>query len=521
MTHPARADDKELINELRARVEALEKQNQYLLQAIQSGRLPGREYGLEGNPGSPRPAPDKGSVQQMAADYLRAQEERKNKEKEKDSQTEATGFTVGSDLSLRASWRYGLEAETADKAFMVHVGGRTQFDGAWVSANDRVQFGPRGTGRIDDAVNFRRARILINGTMYEVVDFNCEYDFLNTFDAERNGEPLAGNTPVPTDLWLTLTHLPVIGNFRAGNMKPPISFEHLTSSRWLNFLERSLCFDAFIEDQDNGFRPGMQIFNWELDERLTWAVGAFKQTRNVFGWNVGDGEYDVTGRVTGLPWYHSDGRCLLHLGVAASHRDLDDDQARLRSRLLIRNGPAVLHTILAEARMLGSSQDLIVPELALVVGPFTLQTEYYATVVHNATFPITPVASRVNRGTAFFQGYYVEVLYFLTGEHRPYNRRTGAFTRVVPHENFFFVPGQGGKLFAKGAWQVGARYSYLDLENKGIGIGVIHDVTLGLNWFLNPNMKVQWNYTWAHRDVPEDTSSGVVQALGVRFAWDF
>ena len=42
--------------------------------------------------------------------------------------------------------------------------------------------------------------------------------------------------------------MPWIGNLRIGNQKPPISFEHMTSSRFLNFLERSYGFDAFFEE---------------------------------------------------------------------------------------------------------------------------------------------------------------------------------------------------------------------------------------------------------------------------------
>ena len=43
-------------------------------------------------------------------------------------------------------------------------------------------------------------------------------------------------------------------------------------------------------------------------------------------------------------------------------------------------------------------------------------------------------------------------------------------------------------------------------------------MTLGLNWHLNPNMKVQWNYVWMDRDFdpPDDTGrrEGSLQGLG-------
>ena len=47
--------------------------------------------------------------------------------------------------------------------------------------------------------------------------------------------------------------------------------------------------------------------------------------------------------------------------------------------------------------------------------------------------------------------------------------------------------------------QVGARYAYSDLDDGKIHGGIINEVTLGVNWFLNPNMKFQWNYDIGHR----------------------
>ena len=439
---------------------------------------------------------------------------------EKKADKEPLSWEVGKDLAFKVSWANGLTAQTEDRAFRVHVGGRTQIDTVWKTASDRVRFGPGGTGDIRDGVGFRRERFTVEGTLYELIDFWFEYDFMNTFNAERSGDPLAANTPVPTDLWVTFKQLPVLGNLRVGNQKPPISFEHLTSSRFLNFLERSYSFDAFIGGLDNGFRPGFQVFHWSENERVTWAFGVFKNNTSVNGWNVGDGEYDVTGRITCLPWLEHDGRCFLHLGVAASHRDTDDDQIRYRARTLLRNGPAVLHTTLADVRALAGNETLLVPELVLNLGPFTFQTEYYGSWVNNTRFPINPASARRDRGTTYFQGYYVEALYFLTGEHRVYDRRYPRFDRVVPHENFFLVNGQGGWLSGRGAWQIGARYSWLDLNTTGIRGGELHDLTLGLNWFLNPNMKLQWNYSIALRDL-DLPSDGTVQGFGMRLAMDF
>jgi phosphate-selective porin OprO/OprP len=124
----------------------------------------------------------------------------------------------------------------------------------------------------------------------------------------------------------------------------------------------------------------------------------------------------------------------------------------------------------------------------------------------------------VPQGTVFYHGGYVEVLYFLTGEYQEYVKREGVFGRVVPLNNYGWKKGEGCNGF--GAWQVGVRFSYLDLNDKGIQGGQVYDWTVGLNWFLNPNMKVQFNYILEHRDQPGVTP-GLINGLGMRAAYDF
>ncbi|MCA9052850.1 MAG: hypothetical protein KDA75_03390, partial [Planctomycetaceae bacterium] len=64
-------------------------------------------------------------------------------------------------------------------------------------------------------------------------------------------------------------------------------------------------------------------------------------------------------------------------------------------------------------------------------------------------------------------------------------------------ENFFLIDrccgGTGG---GWGAWQIAARYSYLDATDGNIMGGIGHDATLGLVWYFNENAKLQFN--WEH-----------------------
>jgi phosphate-selective porin OprO/OprP len=433
---------------------------------------------------------------------------------------------VGKDLKMNAVWNHGLWVETADKAFRIHVGGRVQLDAIWNHAEDEVAFGAGGVGKVDDALAFRRARLEVDGTFWEVVDFFTEFDFVNTTDVDPTDPAKRSdvtNIPVPTDLWAQVTHLPYVNTVRVGNQKPPISMEHLTSSRFLPFLERSFAFDAFIGGLDNGFKPGVQLINWSEDERITWAIGAFKNQQTVLGWNVGDGEYDVTGRVTMLPVYEHDGLCMVHLGIAASHRDVDEDRYRLRARSLLRNGPAALHTALSNQVIGANSQTIIVPEFAAQWGPLSIQAEYYANWFEDTI--VDPNGAAANQGTTYQQSAYVQVMYFLTpGDMFTYTKKLGsgpAFARVVPVNPFYYVAGDCGNLLSCGAWQVAARYSWIDLDDKGLHGGVLQDFTLGLNWYLNPNLKYQWNYSAGHRNAAGDTSDGWIHGFGVRMAYDF
>lgn len=419
-----------------------------------------------------------------------------------------------------------LQVETANGQMKLYAGGRLQIDGVWLRTNDNVQAAKDkgGIGNVRDAVNFRRARFDFGGTFYKNIDFYVQWDFINTVNVDPRFDTLPVNTPAPTDLWATFKELPFVGNFRVGNQKPPISFEHLTSSRFLNFMERSLGFDAFIENQDNGFEPGAMIFDTALDQRATWALGVFKNSRSIFGWNVGDGEYDVTGRLTALPLWENDGEMLVHVGVGASHRDLDDHVDRVRARLELRNGPAILHNIVAESITAGSGRDTVNPELVVVWGPLTLQTEYTRVWEYDATLPVSGNPKK-NYGTVQYQAAYAELLYFLTGEHSTYNRKTACFTRVTPKENFtgFGMNPDGCEECGGGlgAWQLGVRYSWIDLDNKGIAGSTCHDITVGLNWFLNPYMKWQLNFSSLYRNAPNPANDGWVRGAGVRLAFDF
>ena len=118
---------------------------------------------------------------------------------------------VGSDLTMSARWNNGLELATKDKAFRVHVGGRWQLDTSWLTAEPEVQDNLPGDVRYHDGLDFRRARLRIDGMMYEVIEFAMEYDFVNGLRARTGDTAKRSEAPKPGRCTRGMSLSPAIG----------------------------------------------------------------------------------------------------------------------------------------------------------------------------------------------------------------------------------------------------------------------------------------------------------------------
>lgn len=101
-----------------------------------------------------------------------------------------------------------------------------------------------------------------------------------------------------------------------------------------------------------------------------------------------------------------------------------------------------------------------------------------------------------------FSGWYLQGAWTLTGEHRAWSSANGGFNGVKPAKPF--SPTKGGL----GAWEIAARYSMLDLNDRSGAAGVTTPVggirggeqkitTLGLNWYPNGFVRLLLDYQWA------------------------
>ena len=118
--------------------------------------------------------------------------------------------------------------------------------------------------------------------------------------------------------------------------------------------------------------------------------------------------------------------------------------------------------------------------------------------------------------SANLTGGYLYASYFLTGEHRIYERtgQHGAqFGRNVPINNFFAVPGCCGT----GAWELKARVSYLDMSD--IDRGTYHDFTGGFNWYWNERIRLMFD--WIHPITSSETVFGATSSDLIATRMDF
>lgn len=361
----------------------------------------------------------------------------------------------GANDGWRFWWKDSFRLESPDGELELRFGGRLHLDASFPDADAEIEdaFGP-----LADSNQARRGRLYVRGTLYENVEFKAQYEFAT------------GEVQVK-DLYLGLKKTP-IGAVRVGHFKEPFSLEELTSANYITFLERAT---------NNVFAPSRNVgvmLHDHRGDRLTWAVGAFRESDNLAA-SEGDGKLNLTGRVTGLPIYQDEGRRLLHLGLSLSRKDLGDELFRFRQRPEAHQAPRFVDT----GSFAADKVDLFAVELAVVSGRFWAMSEY-----------IGARADAPQLGDPAFGGWYVESGWFLTrGDYRPYKTSGGSFDRERPNRVF-------GKDGGRGAWEIAVRYSTLDLTDGAIDGGRMDDVSVALNWYLNSASRVMLDYVTSDVD---------------------
>ena len=389
----------------------------------------------------------------------------------------------------------------------VAVNGVFQADAGWFNqdAASLARF-----GRIQDGADFRRARLSAKCSVLQNTNYFMQFDFAFF------------GRPTFTDLWVEQTNVPVLGNVRVGQWKQPFSLEVVSSFRYTTFMERSLLFQPFTPFR----RLGVGSYNHNKDEEITWAASVFRSGQDQFGDTLAtDGGWGTAERITALPFWSNEGANYLHLGVGHFFNAPPNDTVNFRTIpefFIGANAPGVVGTsgqavpggldgtpfFVATGNLAVSNYNVIGSEFLWVAGPLSVQSEAMVNIVNQEG--VNP--------TAALPGMYIQTGYFLTGEHRPYDRKTAQIDRVKPNGNFLYPASKGAT--GMGAWEIAARYSYLNLNDKNIRGGVINDFTAGLNWFMNPYTRMEFNYIHSVPTV-DDIGTSRTNMFGLRTQMDF
>ena len=413
---------------------------------------------------------EKGDISDQQYEELKKQAEAEQAEQEEQGE-------------WRTYWKDGLRVESKDGKIKTRWGGRVQVDWGAIDADGEFEQALEDAGEngplTGNGVEFRRLRFYSRGTLYETMGYRLQIDFAD-FDFDVK------------DAYIDFIKVPYVGNnvLRIGHAKEPISLEELASSNNITFMERALPVLAFAPSRNTG----VLLWNNVLDQRLLWQAGFYYNTDDNGAAFNNFSNTNLSARVAGTPWYQ-DKSHLLHLGLGYSHKFRNEDRDGARLRFRARPESHITDVRLANTgRFFADSADLLNPELALVYGPFSLQAEY---------FWVNTDASAVADPT--FTGWYAYGSWMITGESRSYSQSGGFFGGVKPNNNFHM--GQPGW----GAFELGFRYSRLDLTDSDIKGGEQDDVTVGLNWYLNPAVRIMLNYVYAdledRADVPDESTN--------------
>ena len=446
-----------------------------------------------------------------------------------------------------ASWTFDNGRpvlSTGDGRFTMGIRVRFQSDFAGFSQDDVHQANFAGPGDLSSGAVVRRAYFGVEGKVYNDFAYEIRLNGGGT-NGGSNGSS-GGVTGSEGDALVNKAVVTYTGipdwHFSVGVLEPVLMAEGTDSSANLMFMERpeidNIGADSFGAGDS---RRGIEI-GWSRSD-LFWAgdnlaitsafTGGKTGTATNHGTNnlspttpttggAGDENSQVLGRISDRIW--SDGISNIQIGVSAAKvlytgsngnvnggaqniNFQDRPQIRVDGTRLIGTGgiaakTADLIAFDAEGNLdnfyLGGEWAQFGADRQCAAAPGIYTGGACAGTVTAAT---TTVADHPR-----FSGWFLEGTWIITGETKTYspsaiNNEVGGFGSPVPSRPFSLAGGSWG------AWELAARYSVTDLNwhlNQtttnlatstlvGVAGGKETDITLGLNWYLNRNVKFQVN----------------------------
>ena len=381
---------------------------------------------------------------------------------ELDKEDAAAKAKTAATVSVSAN---GFTIQSADKDFLIKFRGLAQVDSRNYVDGSHV---PN-----DDSFVLRRARLGFDATFRQDFDLQLLTEF--------------GGTGAPSILDANVTYRYRAGlQLKVGKFKQPIGLEVLQMDAVRFFNESGL--------------PTNLVPNRDLGVQLQGELGEgfFSYQAGIFN-GLGDGrsttnadledDKDVVGRIFFHPFALGGPEVLkgLGLGVSASYGNRANTSSLTTG--YVTDGQRTFFTYNAAAVANGDAFRWS-PQAYYYYGPFGFLAEYV-----NSSQRVTLPGVRTD--VLDNNAWSVTGSYVLTGENASYRG-------VTPARDFSLANGTWG------AFQVVARIGQLDVDNDAFNLGYANPNAsasqawswgLGLNWYLNKNMRASLSYSQTSFDV--------------------
>jgi len=290
--------------------------------------------------------------------------------------------------------------------------------------------------------------------------------------------------------------IPFLGNsaMSIGKQKEPISGERLQGMVYSQMQERSAAADGLLPSRNVGV-----VWSGSNPEHASsWAFGLFNDWFDS-NQDFSDSASQAVGRVTWAPLRTADDSNLLHLGLGYRYSNAKEG-FRAATEPEFNNAPVFVDIThgLEGGPLPADRLDTWNVEVSWRRGPLWLASEYFHTRADSPSL-----------GDPELNGWWLGASWILSGEMRPYVKKNGTFGSIPVSRGVY----QNGK----GAWEMSARWSTIDLNDGGLRGGEMDVASLGLTWWLAPYItaSVNYRYIWHERDGIGGSASGFNTRIGV------
>ena len=361
----------------------------------------------------------------------------------------------------KVTFKRGFAMETPDENFKLRLSGRLHTD---FKAYESSHPG-------DSSFYIRRARLCVSGTLYKYFDFKVESEF---------GKGTSGRL---NDGYLNVRYFPQC-QLKMGQYKQPFSLEELTSDNWIDFVERSLA-NKLVPSRDAGVMLHGDLFKGMINYGVALCNGyRTNQSQDT------DDHKDVVARVVFSPFIKWDNPYLrgLHIGGSFTYGEQESDSDEWWNKGEFKTAAGTRYLEFDDDVVHDGDRSRYGTELSWFLGPFSLKGEWMGLRLDDLYLGNQKEDFNADAG-------YISLSYFITGEQQPFKK--GITGRVIPKNNF------EPEKKTWGAWQVVARYGFLDGEKDIFRRGFANPrkytdraeaYTLGVNWYFNDMVRMMFNY---------------------------